>query len=299
MLPETQREIELLYSESAMRAAISREIYEDESGTELVNDCVKALKHWANQLYYPQKDKRILTLVKQLREESWEALAEHVIKIMLEAQGPISFGAGIGALASRMTHERQIDRIKTAAEVLGVLAHVDMYDVEVNHDETLIIPLIEPSSKLRAYQAQTQYLPPLICPPNILRRNTDTAYMLPKSDSVILGGEINHHEGNVCLDSLNRFNQIPLSLNVELLKTYSEQPKQLITDPEKEMWWKNFVKKSYVVYRDLIQAGNEFYLTHKVDKRGRTYAQGYHCSTQGNSFRKAIVELAEPEIVEV
>ena len=299
MLPENQREIEIMYSKRAMRDAIHREIYEDEAGAAIVHDCVRALKAWANQFYYPSKDARILTLLKHTQEVSWEDVVESVIKIILEMRGATTYAACIGALAPKMPHEDQEDRAKTAAEILGVLAHVNIYDVDMSGAETLIIPLIEPSTKLRAYQEQTKYLPPLICEPDTLKRNTDTAYMLKKRDSVILGGQINHHEKNVCLDNLNRFNSVPLTLNVKLLTTYSEQPKALIHDPEKKEQWETFVKNSYVVYKDLIQAGNEFYLTHKTDKRGRTYAQGYHCSTQGNSFRKAIVQLAEPEIVEV
>lgn len=47
----------------------------------------------------------------------------------------------------------------------------------------------------------------------------------------------------------------------------------------------------------LIHQGNEFYLTHKYDKRGRLYSCGYQVSTQGNSFQKAVVELRHKEII--
>ena len=48
----------------------------------------------------------------------------------------------------------------------------------------------------------------------------------------------------------------------------------------------------------MVSQGNRFYLTHKVDKRGRIYAQGYHITTQGTAFKKAMIELAEPEFIE-
>ena len=32
------------------------------------------------------------------------------------------------------------------------------------------------------------------------------------------------------------------------------------------------------VITKILSEGNEFYLTHKYDKRGRSYCQGYHCS---------------------
>jgi DNA-directed RNA polymerase len=47
----------------------------------------------------------------------------------------------------------------------------------------------------------------------------------------------------------------------------------------------------------MVQCGNHFYLTHKVDKRGRIYACGYHINTQGTAFKKAQLELVNEEIV--
>jgi DNA-directed RNA polymerase len=48
----------------------------------------------------------------------------------------------------------------------------------------------------------------------------------------------------------------------------------------------------------MVEMGNRFYLTHRYDKRGRTYAQGYHVNTQGNCWNKAVIELADEEVVE-
>jgi len=38
-------------------------------------------------------------------------------------------------------------------------------------------------------------------------------------------------------------------------------------------------------------------LTHKYDKRGRCYSQGYHVNPQGNDWNKAVIEFAEKEPV--
>lgn len=51
--------------------------------------------------------------------------------------------------------------------------------------------------------------------------------------------------------------------------------------------------------RDVIDAlllnDDGFWLTHKYDKRGRTYACAYHLNYQGNDWSKAIVEFAAAE----
>ena len=50
------------------------------------------------------------------------------------------------------------------------------------------------------------------------------------------------------------------------------------------------------VMEALFMMGNEFYLTHRYDKRGRCYAQGYHVTTQGNPWNKAVIEFAHEEL---
>jgi hypothetical protein len=47
-----------------------------------------------------------------------------------------------------------------------------------------------------------------------------------------------------------------------------------------------------------LQEGNEFCLTHKYDKRGRIYCQGYPVNYQGALWNKAVIQLAAKEIVE-
>jgi DNA-directed RNA polymerase len=49
----------------------------------------------------------------------------------------------------------------------------------------------------------------------------------------------------------------------------------------------------------MFTAGNRFYMTHKYDKRGRTYSQGYHINPQGNDWNKAVIEFADKEVINV
>jgi DNA-directed RNA polymerase len=56
---------------------------------------------------------------------------------------------------------------------------------------------------------------------------------------------------------------------------------------------------TYKIMLLLAKNNNQFWLTHRVDKRGRLYAMGYHTSTQGNAFQKASIEFANEEIIDV
>ncbi len=46
----------------------------------------------------------------------------------------------------------------------------------------------------------------------------------------------------------------------------------------------------------VVQEGNEFYLTHRYDKRGRTYAQGHFINPQGTEYNKAVLEFSNEEV---
>jgi hypothetical protein len=136
----------------------------------------------------------------------------------------------------------------------------------------------------------------MVCEPLELKSNLDSGYLTHK-DSLILGRG-NHHAGDICLDVLNRMNRVALKLDTDFLRTVEEEPTFELDTSEKRSMWLNFKAQSARMYMLMHNLGNEFYLTHKVDKRGRIYAQGYHINTQGAAYKKAMVDLANEELVE-
>ena len=141
-----------------------------------------------------------------------------------------------------------------------------------------------------------QYMPPMIVEPLEVNSNRDTGYMTLK-DSLILGGKANHHEGNICLDVLDIQNKVCLKIDTQFINSFIEVPKKALETKEAEENWHQFKKKSDEMYRLVLRTGNRVWLTHRVDVRGRMYAQGYHLNTQGASFKKALLELAKEELV--
>ncbi len=115
----------------------------------------------------------------------------------------------------------------------------------------------------------------------------------------ILGGYLkqNRYNGlvNICLDHLDRLNNIKLSLNITLMNNRVMQPsdKQIGT-PE----WKEFKRCLYKHYQDIVFAHeNKFNIIHKYDNRGRCYTNSYYANYQGNDFQKAVIQLINKEIV--
>jgi hypothetical protein len=135
----------------------------------------------------------------------------------------------------------------------------------------------------------------MVCEPLEAVNNHDSGY-LTHSDCLILG-QNNDHSHDICIDVINTQNKIPLKLETEFLSTVEEMPKKPLDTVEKLHQWGVFKADSYSRYLLIAGQGNRFWLTNKVDTRGRLYAQGYHISTQGSAFKKAMIEFAHEEIV--
>lgn len=150
-----------------------------------------------------------------------------------------------------------------------------------------------------------QYPLPMVVPPLPIESNTDTGYYTGKG-SVIL--RQNHHDEDVCLDHLNRVNQQRFRINRKVAETVKNKWRNLDKpkpDEEIEEYRKRvkafekYDRTAHDVMDHLgIAAEGEFYLTHKVDKRGRTYCQGYVVNYQGTAWNKAVIEFANQEVVE-
>jgi len=150
-----------------------------------------------------------------------------------------------------------------------------------------------------------QFPLPMVVQPRHLRTNHDTGYYTSEGDrSVILRD--NHHDEDVCLDHLNSLNLVRFRINQQVATTIHNRWRNLdrpkadedISEYHKRV--KAFEKYDRTAHDVLTHLGlateGEFWLTHKYDKRGRTYCQGYHVNYQAATWNKAVVEFANQEI---
>lgn len=148
-----------------------------------------------------------------------------------------------------------------------------------------------------------QFPLPMVVEPREVKSNRDTGYVLNRG-SIIL--KKNHHSDDVCLDHINRMNKVRFTINIDTATMVKnawrnlDKPKEGETKEDFEKRKRAFEKYSrtaHDVHDVMVEHGNVFYLTHKYDKRGRVYCQGYHINYQGNAWNKAVVELADKEII--
>lgn len=283
------------YNRKYIDGYIREEILANPDMVAKMQDGVQRIQQWMQGSYYPSKDARIA----QLQGLDLQALVLDVFVGVAYCQTPELFTSVTAQLAGRLGFSDKTAAITTVAEITAILCMTDAFDIrKASKMASLeVISRIPLSVSLVDFVINSQYLPPMVCEPQHLKHNFSSGY-LTHNDSLILGGPINHHDGDICLDVLNTMNKVALKLDLDFLCTVEEEPTFALDTEDKRMQWENFKKQSYRFY-DLMQSqGNRFYLTHKVDKRGRIYAQGYHITTQGTAFKKAMLELAEPEYIE-
>lgn len=244
--------------------------------------------------YYESKAKRIA----QLQGMDIEAMVMDIFVGIAYYPRPELFTSVTAQMAARLKFSDRTEAITTVAELLAVLCETDAFDI-IKEDRMASLKLqscIPLEDRLIKFIENSQFLPPMVCEPLELTHNYSSGY-LTHNDSLILGSG-NHHDGDICLDVLNTMNKVPLSLDLEFLSKVEEEPTFELDTPEKAEQWLRFKEQSYMMYDLMAQQGNRLYLNHKVDKRGRIYSHGYHINTQGAGFKKAMLEFAEPELVE-
>lgn len=320
--PELQLINERQFNRKHIDKYIRKELFEDPQVNLLaeVDQGVELLRNWMAQEHFESKAVRL----HHLAQLDLTALVTELFVGVCYVQDETPMVNVVGQLASRLGFDDKRDSIQTVAEVLAVLTETDVFDIRKPHPKAslYIVSNVKFSQELTNFINYSCFLPPLVCKPRKLTHNRSSAYYTHNTDSVILGGGHNHHDGNIRLDVLNTRNSVPLSLDVEFLSTVEEEPtndlnvvseetleKYHLKGHDLSQWeqvdmirkqktnWKRYKEQSYYFYSLMVNQGNRFYLSNAWDKRGRMYVRGYHISPQGTSFKKAMINFADKEQV--
>jgi hypothetical protein len=281
------------FSRKFIDGYISEDIRDNPETQAMIQHGVELLEKYAEGDYYASKMKRIA----QLNGLDFETLVTDIFVGICYCQREEQFSSVAAQMASRLKFSDRVEAVTTVAEILATLCLTDAFDIlkATKSSSLVIVSRIKLTKKTKDFVAHSLYLPPMVCQPQKLTSNYSSAY-LTHNDSLILG-QNNHHSGDICLDVLNLMNAVPLKLNTEFLSSVEEEPTfERDTQAQIDLW-SDFKKQSYSFYSLIVNQGNEFYLTHKVDKRGRIYSCGYHINTQGTPFKKACIELSQEELI--
>ena len=229
---------------------------------------------------------------------------------------PVDFG--IALMSQMVLHKRATIKVlvgllhryfKDAANpfqecsyALVKAAEFNLVDYAAIGDTFILRPEVDVTQDVYDDLARYQYPLPMLIPPVEITKNNQSGY-LRVQNSVILRD--NHHEDDVCLDHLNRVNRTRYTINLDtalmIKNSWENLDKQkpgetLVEYRARIKAFHKYDTTSRDVIDHLVNMGNSFHLTHRYDKRGRTYCQGYHVTYQGNEWNKAVIEFANQEV---
>lgn len=304
---DAQRRIEDRLSYSSLMQKATQDIinsYETVpvDGAELIQTWLDDETHWEGKI----------ARIDKLRTEDLEVLTKKIVSTLItQCVVPMKLVTLASMVAGMLPYEDRSDALQTAGELIAVLEGLNLWASFRNAEKSVVIEtLIDVDPEIRKQLEFRFYLPPMIVKPSKLGSNSDCGY-LTQHDTLILGGNQNFHTKNISLDVLNRLNSIEYAIDTEFLNTFEEEfhREELtyeefkeLSKAEKDLY--RMDEKQWVVYREqcdaiyghLVKHGNKFHFTHKVDKRGRVYSQGYHLNPQGKAYKKAMLNLAHKEI---
>ena len=290
-----QESLERHYCRKHINTRIDRAIRSDETLESKVREGVAILQDWLQGEFHESKQKRL----QRVQQMDLEQLVRDVFINTAYCVHPELFVSVTSQLAIRIGFDDRKDSIATMAEIVAVLCNTDVYDIiKPSRDSSMVIQtrMVLPPELVDSIERSLHVLP-MVSKPNMLRSNFESPY-LTFNEPLVLGRN-NSHSGDLCLDVINTQNQVALKLNTQFLNSVDEipNPDKPLDTAEKFQLWNQFKQDSARVYSTLLNAGNEFWLAHRPDKRGRLYAQGYHVTTQGSAFKKAMLELHHEEVV--
>ena len=254
-------------------------------GVSQIDGAVVLIQDYLIGSYYASKDQRLM---------DWNPTSKDIYNLIVSVftvtltTEYLTYQALMGMLNSKLPHSDVIDRVKTLAEVVALIHKAGLIEIKGTQGEYF---MITPCLLLEGIPFVDNHAT-VYDRPQPVESNRDV-----DQGSMLLGGKLNHYEDDICLDHINRMNSIPMALNKEFLLKYPEEPKkETATDtPEKLQLWEKYVSDGKKRYAHALVTVDRAYLNHKYCTRGRTYAVGYYISTQGSSYKKASIQLANKE----
>lgn len=197
--------------------------------------------------------------------------------------------------------DKHFNDVQKTADALYDCAKADLLDW--SHGLKLFIVKFTISADVQEELDRYQFPLPMVVPPKHIKHNMETGYYT-SGGSIIL--KKNHHGDDVCLDHLNRCNKMQFKISHRVVDMVQNQWRNL-DKPKSGETKDDFLKRKRAfdkydrtckeVIAKVTEVSDTFHLTHRPDKRGRTYCQGYHVTYQGAPWNKAAIEFANAEVV--
>lgn len=262
--------------------------------TDEIDSLTTSLREYISQSYWDSKNERLQAINKDLTKVILNILTQTVL--IASDYVPL-----LSICSSQSFGLSRYHDIQTCADVLWLINQTDLILIDIVNDTRYIQSNMELPDELVNRLTLMCVLPPMLVKPRTLRHNKSCGYLTINKDSLILGDRENIHNECISLDVLNTLNSQALCLDLDICYKFQKEFKsEFDKDTDEYLNQRKTyerAKEQFEFFRDKIQ-DHTIHFTHKVDKRGRVYSQGYTFNTMGTSFEKACINLKTKEFVE-
>ncbi len=306
---DAQIRMEEKYSRKEIRKLVRKEITTSKEIVDKIQQAVTMSMEWvADPDHHDSKRYYLDELTPEICENICiDILTQVCVDVRIRAITEL-----VGMPAANLPKENYLGNLMVVAGVCRWMHEVELINVyqaycsPVYQNGSSVIgvgPVYQLSERMSIYLQQTMHLPPFIAPPLEVTKNSDSAYYI--EDKPVLLKGYNQHSKPIALDVINIANSQTFSLDIDFLNTVrdeftpSKKKQDKATKEAQYKQWEKFQKDSMHVYIELYKQGNKFWLGHHYDFRGRLYCRGYHVTSQGNSFKKAILNFHEERTIPI
>lgn len=254
------------------------------------------LKEYLSQEYWESKNTR-LSVIKSLDLET--VILDVLATLVLIADDFIPLISA--CTAKQIKGLTKVQSAQTVGDILYCIDKTDLILWDITEGNKRIVKAnMALSDELTNRLNLLCVLPPMLVKPRKLKHNKSCGYLTINKDSLILGDKENHHDKCISLDVLNTLNSQALQLDLDICYKFEKEFKsEFDKDTDEYLNQKKTYEKAKEQFEFFVDklTNSTIHFTHKVDKRGRVYSQGYQICTQGTSFEKACLQLKVKEYV--
>lgn len=260
-----------------------------------ISNIKTVLQDYLNQDYWDSKNER-LAIIKTFDLQT--VILDILTSLVLIAYDYMPLISVCSA--KQIKGMNKVQSATTMGEILHCIDTTELILWDKPKDKILVRSNMALSDDLERRLNIMCILPPMMIKPRKLTHNKSSAFLTINNDSLILGYKENHHDECISLDVLNTLNSQALCLDLDICYKFEKKftsDFDIDTDEyknQKKTYDK--AKEQFEFFRDNL-ADSAIFFTHKVDKRGRVYSQGYQMNTQGTSYEKACINLKTKEYV--
>jgi hypothetical protein len=250
------------------------------------------LHAWLNQTFgYASKNARIDLI------RDWEPrrLSIEIATAVLHKEGDKTFREIAGYLSAVLPHEDVFDRVKTAAELLAVCDDFGLYHIQKGSPAKIVTGY---ALDIEVYDWIKETIPalPMLCEPAEVTDNDHCGY-LSYAEPVIMNRHA-QHAMPIALDVINLLNRQCWEIDPEVLAIEAECAKEPLNTKEQFENHFRMARDSQLMYGMIVENGNQFWMNHQYDSRGRIYSRGYHVNLQSTEYKKAMLNFRKRELIQ-